>query len=169
MSHPIIQSVTTNYTITVAPPAAYDYGGTVTRVIDGDTIVVTLSRRSDVGFGAFATYELPDLRLRLAGLDARPIATPDGRRAAEWLIARVMGAPIGVRTVKNAVGADKREKYGRYLAMIYLVERGCIVVPTLNEQMLALGLAVPYDGRTPRAEQLEPGDPRRSPGYPHDR
>jgi endonuclease YncB( thermonuclease family) len=50
--------------------------------------------------------------------------------------------------VKNAMGDDKHEKFGRFLVFVY--EAG--VTPSLNEMMIAAGMAVPWDGRGKKPE-----------------
>jgi endonuclease YncB( thermonuclease family) len=135
-------------------PAIFDYAGTVTHVADGDTVVLTLSKVLDPGFGARVTVQLPEQRLRLAGLDAKPIKTDLGDRAAEWLKARTGGGrTLHVVTVKNALGADKHEKFGRWLAVLYLTDdAGATLTPSLNDEMVAAGLAVEWSGKGPHPD-----------------
>jgi endonuclease YncB( thermonuclease family) len=134
-------------------PATYDYAATDCRVVDGDTVEVTLVKATDVGFGVLVTAQLPRTRLRLAGLDAKPLHTPQGDAATQWLHDQVLAIGgrcngLRIRTVKNAMGDDKHEKYGRYLVFVY--EAG--VTPSLNETMVAAGLAVAWDGRGKKPE-----------------
>jgi endonuclease YncB( thermonuclease family) len=134
-------------------PTTYDYAATDCRVVDGDTVEVTLVKATDVGFGVLVTAQLPRTRLRLAGLDAKPLHTPQGDAATQWLHDQVLAIGgrcngLRIRTVKNAMGDDKHEKYGRYLAFIY--EAG--VTPSLNETMVAAGLAVAWDGKGPHPD-----------------
>ena len=75
----------------------------VIRVIDGDTV------RVDVDLGCDTHV---NLTLRLAGIDAPEMGTPEGVAAKAYLEA-VIGSPVTVRTIK-----DRREKFGRYLAYI---------------------------------------------------
>lgn len=105
----------------------YQYRCKVTRVVDGDTLRVTVSLGLD-------TYQ--DITLRLSGLDAPEMSTPEGKAAKawvqDWLIAHEDdGGWLPLDTIK-----DHREKYGRYLA----------VVGDLNADLLSNGIARPYGG-----------------------
>jgi endonuclease YncB( thermonuclease family) len=119
----------------------FDYAAAACRVIDGDTVAVSLIHTSDMGFGGSSVNTLPEQRIRLAGLDCKPLHTPRGDAAAAWLAERTAGT-LRVVTVKNAAGRDKHEKYGRFLAFLFAGEEPS----SLNEQMVAAGLAVPWDG-----------------------
>lgn len=107
----------------------YEYRATVIKVVDGDTIDV----RADLGFDVHVS-----MRLRLAGIDAPERNTEAGKMAALWLSDRLpAGMEIIIRTQK-----DRREKFGRYLAEV-MTGAGEV---TLNEMMVANGLAKPYGG-----------------------
>lgn len=107
----------------------YEYRSTVLRVVDGDTIDCRVDLGFDVGM---------DMRLRLAGLDAPERNTESGRIASLWLADRLhAGTEIVVKTQK-----DRREKFGRYLAEVFLL--GDTI--SINQTMLDAGLAKPYDG-----------------------
>jgi endonuclease YncB( thermonuclease family) len=71
-------------------PTTYDYAATDCRVVDGDTVEVTLVKTTDVGFGVLVTAQLPRTRLRLAALDAKPLHTPQGDAATQWLHDQVL-------------------------------------------------------------------------------
>lgn len=135
-------------------PTQFDYVGTDVEVTDGDTVRLTLGKAIDAGFGIVQDLFQRGVRLRLAGMDAKPVHTPDGDRATAYVVAwrdRVYG--IHVVTVKNALGEDKHEKYGRYLAYLFEVTKdGAMVVPSLNERMIADGVAKSWDGRGPHPE-----------------
>jgi endonuclease YncB( thermonuclease family) len=102
----------------------YTYHAQVERVIDGDTLVCLV----DLGFGTFRRETF-----RLLGLDAPELATPEGERAKafveEWIATN--GRQVVVVTVR-----DKREKYGRYLALVQN-NLGQILNTLLREQQLA--------------------------------
>lgn len=103
----------------------YFYKADLLRVIDGDTIVVRL----DLGFSVHA-----EQTLRLHGINApepRGRTAEAGKRSAEHLadLLRLYG-PLRVQTIKG------REKYGRYLAVLYGGERD------LNAQMVEDGHAM---------------------------
>lgn len=107
----------------------YEYRATVLAVVDGDTIKADV----DLGFNT-KSFQI----LRLAGINAPEKNTEAGKMAALWLADRLpMGTVVTIRTQK-----DRREKYGRYLAEVML---GAGEV-TLNEMMVANGLAKRYDG-----------------------
>lgn len=110
----------------------YDYQGVVTQVHDGDTITV----RIDLGFDIWHV-----IKVRLAGIDAPELTTAEGQVAADHL-KQVLGY------TDNAVGPvvrivtqkDKTEKYGRYLATIYVNGANA------NQKMVEDGFAKVYSG-----------------------
>lgn len=105
----------------------YQYSATVIRWVDGDTVDL----RVDLGFKMWA-----ETRFRLLGID-----TPE-RGQANWAEARKFAeslAPAG-HAVKIATKRDG-DKYGRWLVEITLDDGS-----TVNGQLLASGLAVPYEG-----------------------
>ena len=110
----------------------FDYTATIEQVVDADTLDLTV----DLGFHVHLRQ-----RVRLAGLDAPELRTPEGKAARDWVIGWVNEfAPdqVGVRTQ-----LDKTEKYGRVLGVVYpLPDRGT----TLNQALLNTGHARPYDG-----------------------
>lgn len=102
----------------------YEYRALILRVVDGDTVHADV----DLGFDAHQR-----MTLRLAGINAPEMGTPEGVAAKQWLADALLGAhagPLTIRTVK-----DRREKYGRYLATLYV--NGV----DLNEAMVAAGHA----------------------------
>jgi micrococcal nuclease len=105
----------------------YEYSAEILRVIDGDTVHVRLDLGCDVGI---------DLTLRLAEINAPEMSTEEGVLAAEFLRNLIQDETVTVKTFK-----DKKEKYGRYLATIYLGEQ------SVNEIMVTEGHAVPYMAR----------------------
>jgi micrococcal nuclease len=106
----------------------YSYSATISRVIDGDTVVL------DVDLGFKIRHEIT---ARLDGIDAPELRTAEGKLAKVALAGLVGGKTLAVRTVK-----DRTEKYGRYLLVI-LLEDG---VSTANQWMIDLGHARPYSG-----------------------
>jgi micrococcal nuclease len=102
----------------------YEYQARLIDVVDGDTLDLEL----DLGVETFRK-----LRVRLDGLDAPEIRTPEGKVAKAWLVEYLSHMPttFTVDTIK-----DKKEKYGRYLVRI----------GQLNEDMIAAGMAKPYSG-----------------------
>lgn len=134
----------------------FGYRGTVSKVSDGDTVVADLiaDREVDIGFGITQsiTSVMKNQRIRLAGMDAKPIETEEGTRATEWLKARTgagTGRKLYFATVKNKLGVDQHEKYGRWLIYIFNVDDKGPIGESLNEEMIAVGLAKPWDGKGP--------------------
>ena len=114
----------------------------INRVVDGDTIDVTI----DLGFDLFKKE-----RVRIAGVDTPEKRTKNleekalGIDATGWLKAKLEETIKGdeeliVRTeLKGGVG-----KYGRLLGWLYVGDSDL----SLNEQMITEGYAHAYDGGT---------------------
>ena len=114
----------------------------INRVVDGDTIDVTL----DLGFSLTKKE-----RVRIAGVDTPEKRTRDkeekilGIDATNWMKEKLTETIKGdeelvIRTeLKGGVG-----KYGRLLGWIYVGDDEF----SLNEQMITEGYAWPYDGGT---------------------
>tara|TARA_B100000035_G_scaffold177481_1_gene151357 strand:+ start:643 stop:1101 length:459 start_codon:yes stop_codon:yes gene_type:complete len=114
----------------------------INRVVDGDTIDVTI----DLGFDLYKKE-----RVRVAGVDTPEKRTRDleekalGIDATNWMKAKLEGAIDGdddlvIRT--ELVGG--MGKYGRLLGWLYVGDGEL----SLNEQMIDEGYALPYDGGT---------------------
>ena len=106
----------------------YEYRATVQHVVDGDTIDFDV----DLGFHVHQY-----MRVRLEGIDAPEKGTSGGSAATEFVQATL---PVGAEVVLLTT-RDKQEKYGRYLARVYLVDG-----TTLQQRMITLGLAREYSG-----------------------
>ena len=114
----------------------------INRVVDGDTIDVTI----DLGFDLYKKE-----RVRIAGVDTPEKRTRDkeekvlGIDATNWLKERLEAAIKGddeltIRTeLVGGVG-----KYGRLLGWLYIGDAEI----SLNEQMIEEGYAHAYDGGT---------------------
>ena len=114
----------------------------INRVVDGDTIDVTI----DLGFDLYKKE-----RVRVAGVDTPEKRTRDleekalGIDATNWLKEKLEGAVAGdddlvIRTeLVGGVG-----KYGRLLGWLYVGTDEL----SLNEQMITEGYAHHYDGGT---------------------
>nr|BDD46040.1 hypothetical protein 15 [bacterium] len=114
----------------------------INRVVDGDTIDVTI----DLGFDLYKKE-----RVRVAGVDTPEKRTRNleekalGIDATNWLKEKLEGAVAGdddlvIRTeLVGGVG-----KYGRLLGWLYVGDGDL----SLNEQMIAEGYAWSYDGGT---------------------
>jgi len=102
----------------------YEYAATILRVVDGDTV------HAEVDLGLDIRVRVT---LRLAGINAPEIGTPEGIAAKAWLVDQLGSGSLVVRTVK-----DRREKFGRYLATLLVDGRD------LNQAMIDAGHAVAY-------------------------
>ena len=108
----------------------------VNRIIDGDTIDVTI----DLGFGINI-----DQRIRVAGIDSPEKRTRNlaektlGIDATNWMIKHLEdSSDLIIKTeVEGALG-----KYGRVLGWLYIGNSEI----SLNEKMVAEGFAWWYDG-----------------------
>ena len=128
----------------------------INRVVDGDTIDVTI----DLGFDLYKKE-----RVRVAGVDTPEKRTRDleekalGLDATQWLKEKLEGAIDGddeltIRTeLKGGVG-----KYGRLLGWLYVGDEQV----SLNEQMITGGYAWDYDGGTKKKDFEELREIRRS-------
>jgi micrococcal nuclease len=105
--------------------AMYTYYTKIDRVVDGDTCDVFI----DLGFSVWHKE-----RIRLAGIDTAEKNTAFGKATKKLLIDTIEG-----KLVKLEV--SKPDKYGRYLGYIYLASD-----VSINDQMIAKGLAKPYGG-----------------------
>jgi len=106
----------------------YTYRAIVERIVDGDTLRVSV----DLGFGVW----LHDITVRLFGIDAPERDTEAGRTASERLRVRLKDQEIVLQTIKDRTG-----KYGRWLGIVYHKEEN------INMWLLGSGLAVPYPTR----------------------
>jgi len=116
---------------------------TIDKVLDGDTIDVTI----DLGFDLYKKE-----RVRVAGVDTPEKRTRDleekelGIHATNWLKKKLEdtiagdGDELSIRT--ELVGG--MGKYGRLLGWLYINEE----TVSLNEQMITEGYAWEYDGGT---------------------
>ncbi len=107
----------------------YTHKGKVVEVYDGDTITIEV----DLGF-----YTKVTEKFRLMYINAPEIRgeqKPQGLISKQWLVDKVLNKNIIVKTTK-----DRKEKYGRYLAEIFLLNDTI----SLNQQMINEGLAIPY-------------------------
>lgn len=129
-----------DYSVRIAPyekPRLYTYRAILKRVIDGDTLLVHI----DMGFRTWISQTI-----RLRGIDTPEVTSAAGLKASTEVKARLVPcACLVVRTYKQ-------EKYGRFLADIFYktdtddAERILSEGTFLNQELLDLGLAVPYDG-----------------------
>ena len=130
----------------------------INRVVDGDTIDVTI----DLGFDLYKKE-----RVRVAGVDTPEKRTRDkeekalGIDATNWLKEKLEStlrgdSELSVRTeLVGGVG-----KYGRLLGWLYVGDSEL----SLNEQMISEGYAWEYDGGTKKKDFDELREIRRSHG-----
>ncbi len=130
----------------------------INRVVDGDTIDVTI----DLGFDLYKKE-----RVRVAGVDTPEKRTRDkeekvlGIDATNWLKERLEAAIKGddeltIRTeLVGGVG-----KYGRLLGWLYIGDSKT----SLNELMISEGYAWSYDGGTKKKDFEELREIRRAHG-----
>ena len=110
----------------------------VGRVVDGDTIDASI----DLGFDIAL-----EKRIRLAGVDTPESRTTDlkekamGLESKEWLKKKLEGAKDII--IKTEL-PDSTEKYGRIIGHLYINSEAT----SLNDQMIAEGYALAYDGGT---------------------
>ena len=114
----------------------YEYGCTVTRVVDGDTIDVIL----DLGFSI-----LHKCRVRLYGIDTPESRTRDKDEKARGKIASKFlkdAIDSGEKVVLRSKLKDSKGKYGRVL--------GEVIVDNINinVSMIENYLAVKYSGQS---------------------
>jgi len=111
----------------------YNYKAHVDRVVDGDTIDVTL----DLGFDVHIKQ-----RLRLFGVDTPETRTRNlkekkaGLKSKKYVIDAIADKDIQITT-------EEKGKFGRYLAMIYY---GTDFKQNLNRELVDKGLATEYFG-----------------------
>ena len=87
------------------------YQATIIQVVDGDTFDLMI----DQGFGNFTQQ-----RMRLYGIDAPEMRTNAGRGLWESLrFFYLPGSSVIVQTIKAPNNKQFRDKYGRFLAIIY--------------------------------------------------
>jgi len=98
------------------------YTAKVSRVIDGDTIDCSV----DLGFFVFILC-----RFRLARINAPEIQTSSGKELKEKL--------RDIEGVDCRVESSGRDRYGRWVAEIFLNDRG-----NLSDWLLELGLVAHY-------------------------
>ncbi len=114
----------------------YEYNAHVIRVVDGDTMHVMLDLGLDVQI---------HVTLRLAYVNTPEMHTPEGPIAKgvteDWLVAQ---APLGIAgangiQVRIKTIKDKKEKYGRYLAIVYPIHDDGEYSSSLNAALVRQG------------------------------
>jgi len=109
----------------------YHYRAVVRKVYDGDTCTVDI----DLGLGSWFHGE----KLRLYGINApevRGVERPTGLRSRDFLRSQIQGKEVILQTIK-----DKKGKYGRYLANIWLEDESGNL-SNVNDLLVQQGYAV---------------------------
>lgn len=109
----------------------YYYSAIVKSIYDGDTIRADI----DLGFDIWMFNQ----QIRLLGLDTPEIRgeeRPLGLQSKQFVVDRIPpGTEIKLLTIK-----DQKEKYGRYLGIIFYGDE----LTNLNEELVENGFAEPY-------------------------
>lgn len=124
------------------PLTLYEYRARITdrpdAIYDGDSVRLDIDKGHSIMQG--------NVQHRLLGINAlemRGETLEAARAARDWLRWRLTGHLLWIRTVKPSVvlfpSEEKREKYGRYLVVIWTPDGVCT-----NEELVQRGLAVPY-------------------------
>jgi endonuclease YncB( thermonuclease family) len=90
---------------TAAVSSPFTYNATVIRVIDGDTLHVSI----DLGFHVHTSQTI-----RLARVNAWEMTEPRGVVARAYVLNRIVGCEL------LRISTSKQEKYGRWLAEVWL-------------------------------------------------
>ena len=115
----------------------YEYNAVVVRVIDADTVDVSV----DLGFDVHIKQ-----RVRLMGINAHEKHTNLGKEASAY-VRKII--PLGTKIVLQS-SKDNNDKYGRYLARIILPETN----ECLNDILIKRGHAVEYWGKGKKEDFL---------------
>ena len=106
----------------------YTYKAFVTRVIDGDTLLVEFR----LGFG-----QIREETIRLKGIDCPEMNTPEGRAAKRFVERELVHCEF--ITVKST--QTRKEKWGRYLGDVFYIDK-IGKQQYLNNRLLETGHAV---------------------------
>lgn len=108
----------------------YEYHATVIKIVDGDTVDLNV----DLGFRIWNRD-----RFRLLGINAPEVvgATHDAGIAAKQHLEQIM--PIDSAVVIHSEKPVSRDKYGRWLARLFLGDKD------INQAMIDDGFAVEYN------------------------
>lgn len=112
----------------------YHYRAVVTDVYDGDTCTVNI----DLGLSTWVQGE--KLRLyRINAPELRGVERPEGLISRDFLREQIDGKEILIQTIK-----DRKGKFGRYLAEIWLPREGDDPI-NINDLLVEKGFAVYKD------------------------
>lgn len=110
----------------------YTYKAAVTRIVDGDTIIVDI----DLGFGVW----LREQSIRMANINAPEIrgsSREKGLESKRFLEYIILNKWVTIKTEK-----DRKGKYGRWIATVLLEEDNNLI--DINRKMVAEGHAEKY-------------------------
>ena len=108
----------------------YHYRATIVSVYDGDTCTV------DIDLVLSASIRGEKLRLiRINAPELRGSERPEGLKSRDHLRDLILGKVVLLQTIK-----DRREKYGRYLAEIWLEQKSGVPL-NVNDAMVKDGHA----------------------------
>ena len=119
----------------------YEYNCEILRVVDGDTVDVSIDLGFDISYKS---------RVRLYGIDTPESRTRDkdekarGLMSKEYLIDELSKGQVVIKTHK-----DKKGKFGRVLGEMYVGERN------INLMMVDDFLAVEYKGQSKKEIEEE--------------
>lgn len=106
------------------PSGIWEYQARLLHVVDADTVDLEV----DLGFSIWMK-----MRIRLYGINAPELYTPEGQTSREQLLERVPeGSPLKLVSIK-----DSKDKYGRYLGVLFDPEG-----TNLNDWLVEAELAV---------------------------
>lgn len=112
----------------------YKYEAHVLSIYDGDSMTV------NVRLGMFQVAEKQ--KLRLYGINTPEVRGPtaeEGKKVRDYVRDLIpVGSEIVIETFPDKRGDDRKGKYGRWLAIIWVGEMN------LNEKLVELGYAVEY-------------------------
>ena len=109
----------------------YHYRAKVVSVYDGDTCTL------DIDLGLHLKIEGEKVRLsRINAPEVRGEERPQGLLARDWLRERIGGREVWIQTIR-----DKKGKYGRYIAEIWVEDEPEVFV-NISDEMVAAGHAV---------------------------
>jgi micrococcal nuclease len=132
---------------------SYEYNAKVERIIDGDTIVA----RIELPFRMTVVHEFrllgincPELSPKLPkkgwnGLDIEIWEGTPGFKAKQYLVNRIGSAQVERQKLVLRTYKDSDDKYGRWLAEIFVSEDGKAWT-NVNTELVLAGHAVPSKG-----------------------
>lgn len=118
----------------------YEYQATINRVIDGDTLEVSI----DLGFSLTATC-----LLRMFGINAPELHGKSAEESKSARAAKDYLESLVITKIVRVVTAKPKEKYGRYLATVWLLGKG-MQEKSVNQMMVDAGHAKEWDGKGDR-------------------